>query len=137
MQFTFFKKRKGNKEMLDKVGKKKIIADVILISVLLLVALSVFLLIEGNRADGAYAVVTVDGKEVARYSLAEDGEHVLNEGSNILVIKDGKAFMKRADCPDGLCINQGEVSRTGERIVCLPNRVMIEIVGADDEMLEV
>jgi hypothetical protein len=35
--------------------------------------------------------------------------------------------MEYADCPDKLCIRQGIVSRSGERIVCLPNRVSITI----------
>ncbi len=123
--------------MLDKVGKKKLIADIILISVLLLIALSVFLIMELTRREGAYAVVTLDGREVARYSLDEDGEYYLNGGTNTLVIENGRAYMKHANCKNGLCVNEGKISRTGERIVCLPNRVMVEIVGTDDEMLEV
>jgi hypothetical protein len=121
------------------VGKKKIIADLILISALLLVALSVFLCIELTREAGSYVRVTVDGVECARYSLSDDGEYVINGGTNLLVIENGKAYMKYADCPDGLCVQQGEKSRSGERIVCLPNRVMVEIVSddTDGEILEV
>ncbi len=120
--------------MLDKVGKKKLVADIILISALLIIALSVFLIMELTRDDGAYAVVTVDGEEVARYSLADDGEYSINGGTNILEIKNGEAFMKHADCISESCKKQGKISRTGEFIACSPNRVMIEIVGADDEI---
>lgn len=121
------------------VGKKKIIADAILISALLVVALSVFLCIELTRETGAYARVTENGVEIAKYSLAVDGEYVLGGGTNVLVIKDGAAYMKDASCPDALCVHQGKKSRSGERIVCLPNRIMIEIIGPDssDEILEV
>ena len=117
-------------------GKKRIIADAILVCSLLAVSLSVFLNIIFNglyltRRDGAYARVTVDGDEVARYSLSDDGEYPLNGGTNLLVISGGQAHVEYASCPDGLCINQGEISMSGERIVCLPNRVMVEIVGSD------
>jgi UDP-N-acetylmuramate dehydrogenase len=47
----------------------------------------------------------------------------------------GAAYMKHADCPDGLCVKQRKKSRSGERIVCLPNRVSIEIIGAGEEIL--
>ena len=119
----------------EKFGKKKIIADIILIAVLLLVSLSVFLILRFTSEAGAYAVVSVDGERVAKYSLSEDGEYSLNGGANILVIEKGTAFVREASCPDGLCVRQGKISRTGERIVCLPNRVMIEIVGAGEEIL--
>ena len=37
--------------------------------------------------------------------------------------------MIEADCPDEVCILMGEKHKLGETIVCLPNRVMVEIVG--------
>ena len=118
-------------------GKKKIVADMILVAALLLIGLSVFLIGALLREDGAFAVVYIGGERVAEYALDTDGEHELNGGTNILVIEGGRAYMRTASCPDGLCVNQGRISRTGERIVCLPSRVMVEIVGADDGILEV
>ena len=120
--------------MLKKIlGNKKLLADSILVASFLLVALSVFLIITLTRKDGAFAVVSVDGDKVAEYSLAIDGEYLLNGGTNILVIENGRAYMKDADCPDRLCVHQGKKSHSGERIVCLPNRVMVEIVGDGKE----
>lgn len=49
-------------------------------------------------------------------------------GKCILVISDGKADMESADCPNQICVHHGAISHTGETIVCLPNRVVIEIV---------
>lgn len=122
--------------MLKKIlGNKKMLADIILVALLLLISLSVFLVITLTKEEGAFAVVSVDGEVVARYSLSVDGEYSLNGGTNTLVIEKGRAFVTYASCPDGLCINQGKISMTGERIVCLPNRVMIEIVGAEEELI--
>ena len=122
--------------MLKKIlGDKKLLADVILVASLLLVSLSVFLIISLTREQGAYAVVTVDGAVVGEYSLSIDGEFSLNGGTNTLVIKDGKAFVSYASCPDGLCVNQGKISSVGERIVCLPNKLMVEIVGEGEELI--
>lgn len=49
-------------------------------------------------------------------------------GKCILIISDGKADMESADCPNQICVHHGAISHTGETIVCLPNRVVIEIV---------
>ncbi len=117
------------------LGNKKMVADVILIASVLLVSLSVLLIFTLTRETGAFARVTVDGMVVGEYPLSVDGEYILNDGSNVLVIEGGEAYMKHADCPDGLCKNQGKKSHSGERIVCLPNRVSIEIIGAGEEIL--
>jgi hypothetical protein len=113
------------------LSKKKIISDLILIICLLLVALGAFFILRAARETGEYAVVYVGNEEVARYSLSQDGEYTLGDGSNVLTVKEGKAYMTYADCPDKLCINQGKISLSGERIVCLPNKIMIEIEKTD------
>ena len=120
-------------------GNKKMLADVILIASLLLVALSVFLIVSLNREEGARVAVSVDGERVAEYPLSESGEYIINGGTNILVIEDGKAYLRYSDCPDKTCmlghsIFGKKIFYVGERIVCLPNRVMIEIVGKGDEL---
>ena len=122
--------------MLKKIfGDKKRVADIILIASVLLVSLSVFIIFAIFQKDGAIARVTVDGVFVGEYSLSQDGEYSINGGTNILVIENGVVYMKYASCPDGLCINQGKKSHSGERIVCLPNRVMIEIIGEGEELI--
>lgn len=49
-------------------------------------------------------------------------------GKCILVISDGRADMESADCPNQICVHHSAISHTGETIVCLPNRVVIEVV---------
>ena len=122
--------------MLKKIlGDKKLIADIILIASVLVVGLSVFLIVSSTREEGNFVRVSVDGRQVAEYPLSVDGEYTLNGGTNILVVKNGRAYMKYADCPDGLCVNQGEAYKVGRKIVCLPNRVMVEVVGEGEEII--
>ena len=49
-------------------------------------------------------------------------------GKCILIISDGKADMESADCPNQICVHHSAISHTGETIVCLPNRVVIEVI---------
>ena len=124
--------------MLEKFfGNKKLLADIILIGTLLVLALSAFVITELLRSDGAFVRVSVDGEVVAEYSLSENAEYSLNGGTNILVIEDGAAYIRWADCPKQICVKDGKISRTGERITCLENRVIIEVFGAGDGEVEV
>lgn len=122
--------------MIKKIlANKKLVADIILVASLLVISLSVFIVVRLTKQDGDVAVVSVNNVVVGEYSLSVDGEYSLNGGTNILVIENGKAFVTYANCPDGLCVNQGKISLTGDRIVCLPNKLMIEIRGAEEEIL--
>lgn len=107
-------------------ARKRYIYDAVLIVSLLAVCLFLFFFFYKD-SGGAIAEVYIEDRVVARYSLSEDGEYPIGDGSNILKIEDGKAFMLYADCPDGWCKRQGRVSLSGERITCLPNRVIVII----------
>ena len=122
-------------EKTERTKRQKIIADVILFLCLILVGLSVFLISDILSERGAYVTVKVGDAEEVRYSLSENGEYSLNGGTNILVIKDGEAYLRYADCPDKTCVKGGKISRTWERIVCLPNRVYITVAGAGEEVI--
>lgn len=112
--------------------KNRYIYDIILIALLLCVFLFLFFFVYKRADEGAVAVVYVGSDAVAEYPLSEDGEFPIGE-TNVLKIEDGKAYMLYADCPDGWCKNQGKIYIAGERITCLPNRVMIMIRGQTDE----
>ena len=118
---------------MEEINMKNHKRDLILIGILLLTALILFLLFKDKQRNepDAVAVVTVDGTEIARYPLSRDGTFVLNEGSNTLVIENGEAWVSEANCPDKLCMGFGKISKNGEIIVCLPNRLIVMIEGGE------
>ncbi|MDY3250306.1 MAG: NusG domain II-containing protein [Candidatus Choladocola sp.] len=79
---------------------------------------------------GSYVTVEKNGEQFGTYSLKEDQEIPVGEG-NCIRISDGCAYMESADCPDQLCVHQGRISANGEMIVCLPNRVVVQ-VGSEE-----
>ena len=116
---------------------KKLISDIILVAVVLVIGLSVLLVFYLNRTEGSMAVVSVDGEKIAEYPLAIDGVFYLNDGTNVLVIEDGKAYMREATCPGYQdCVERGKISFVGETIVCKPNKLVVEIVGEGDELIQ-
>lgn len=82
--------------------------------------------------DASRVRITVGGEEYGTYSLSEDQTIEIHD-TNVCEIKDGEVNMIQADCPDQLCIHQGPIRIQGETIVCLPNRVVVEITGKDKE----
>lgn len=108
-----------------------------LLGLALLLGLAFFTLEKAKQ--GAYVEVTVDGELYGTYSLSKEQtvEIVIDETvTNVLEIGDGKADMTEADCPDQICVHQRAVSREGETIVCLPNKVVVEVSGAEDFELD-
>lgn len=88
---------------------------------------------------GAQVKVTVDGDLYGTYSLNENQEiRIQKDGvtTNVLVIKDGTADIIEADCPDKLCVHQRAISKTKETIVCLPNKVVVEVAGSEESELD-
>lgn len=113
--------------------KKK---DFILIGVIVAVIAIVITVLSLTKKDGDYVVVKVDGNEVARYSLTQDGEYSLNGGTNVLRIENGKAYLVSANCPDHLCVKQGKIDQSGETITCLPNRLTVTVYSQTEGEVE-
>lgn len=116
--------------------------DVILILILLVTALVAYLgmnIYQGSATKNAVAYVTIDGVEYGSYPLEVDvTERIeLPDGSyNLLFIKDGKADVIEASCPDGICVNHRAIDKRGESIVCLPNKVVVEIINGEEAEID-
>ena len=105
---------------------KRHIKEVVIIALLLLVGVLSLVLVNLFAAGGSTVVVSIDGEQYGEYSLFFDAEYEIGDG-NILTVSGGAAYMSYADCPDKTCKNMGKISHVGEKIICLPNRVMVEI----------
>ena len=85
------------------------------------------------KKDGAFVQIKVDGQVIKTISVNQNETQTIEGyqgGSNIVTIENGGVTMTDADCPDKLCVKTGRISKTGETIVCLPHRVVVEIIGA-------
>ncbi|MBQ9929210.1 MAG: NusG domain II-containing protein [Oscillospiraceae bacterium] len=110
--------------------------DFILIGAIVAVIAIAIAVLSLTKKDGDYVIVRVNGNEVARYSLSQDGEYSLNGGTNILRIENGAAYLVSANCPDHLCVKQGKIDQNGETITCLPNRLTVTVFSAEEGEVE-
>ncbi len=110
-----------------------LIAGMILISALLFAGLCLM-----NREAGSTAVITVDGTEVMRVPLGTDGSYQVEGllGSTTICTENGSIFVEEAPCPDQICVRHRRIRNTGEQIVCLPGRILIEIEGGQESGID-
>lgn len=108
-------------------------ADIILVIVLLLSGFVTTLFLGGMSAKGDKAVISVGGKLYGTYSIKKDRTIIIrkNGHTNVVSIKNGKVQMASASCKNQLCVKHKAIAGNNEQIVCLPNHVMIRIVGKD------
>ena len=93
------------------------------------------------NGDSMHVVVSADGEVVHEMELKNDHtreiyEFVDDHGHENTVVREGLiVYISDANCQDLLCVQQGQISEVGETLVCLPNRVLVEIVsdGVDIE----
>ena len=114
-------------------GQKFKKRDIIVIAVIVAAALLLWFLVRTVfSTDGDMVRVTIDGRLYGEYELSKEQEIPItidgNE-TNRLVISEGYADMTHADCPDGLCVASPKISKAGQSIICLPNKVVVEIIG--------
>lgn len=108
-------------------------ADIILFFILIAGGLLISWLSLSGSIAGEKVVVTVDGQEYGTYSLYENQEVDIEQNGhhNHITINNGTVSMTFSDCKNQICVNDGKISKTKDSIVCLPNKVLVEITGGN------
>ena len=109
-----------------------------LIFIILLVVISNVITSNVNGAF-KYVVVSINGEDKYKYNLNEDKTIELKKkdydnllGDMIIEIKDSKVRVAKEESPKNYCSKQGWVSNVATPIVCLPNAVVITIIGQSE-----
>ena len=86
----------------------------------------------GGSLTGEKVLITADGRDYGIYSLAENQtiDVTLDGHTNHITIKDGVVSMTYSTCKNQVCVNTGAISQTKDAIVCLPNKIVVEIVSS-------
>ena len=127
-------------------------ADIILFIVLVALGLAASAALTMSHADadaGAKVIIESGGKTYATYPLSEDRVVIVPAPKqnkvdapapdpdkpaseqydyyNVVVISGGSVSVTEASCKNQVCVKHGTISKTGETIVCLPNRLVVRI----------
>ena len=89
--------------------------------------------------NGYYLVTYIeDTASVEHFAYKPELKLAEGTGYNLISVTGGKIVVESADCKDQICVRHKSVSSKGESIICLPHRLVVEIVGDDipDESLD-
>lgn len=91
---------------------------------------------QGLSNQDKYISIQVNGEEIKKIIFDDSiiGKTLpldTKYGYNLIEIGDNEIRVIEADCPDKYDVKQGSISRIGETIICLPNRLVIEIKGIE------
>ena len=114
--------------------KKLYFNDLILnvIIVVLCIAVPLVLSLKG-KDETKKVVVTLDGNVVCELPCDENTTFSPDNGKTTVKIENGKAFIEKSNCPDGLCMDMKKAENNGDSIVCVPNKVTVTIKSTKAE----
>ena len=113
--------------------------DLILMIVIVALGVGAILAIHFTKESGSKVRVTLKQEELKTFKLEENTIYTVegeNGAWNTFEIKDGYVDMIDASCPDKLCVAQKRIHYNHETIVCLPNQVVLEIVGGEENAVD-
>lgn len=102
-------------------------------------ASAAWLLLRDGDTDAPTARILRDGVLLEEIDLNQVEESYTltfedERGTNTVLVEPGRIRIAEADCPDQVCVNQGFISDGTVPIVCLPHRLLVEIVGAEGDL---
>lgn len=112
----------------------------LLFLIIVLIGLVTFMLVRfaNFSAEAKNVEVKVDGTTKLEVPLKQSTARIYSvvssEGSLSFIIDKERVYVLESTCKDKLCIKEGAISRVGESIICLPNRITISIVGEKNEV---
>ncbi len=109
---------------------KKWLADLLLIGGLVIISAVCLLFFFNSNAQTVK--ITQNGEILAELPIGENREFTI-ENCLTVKIENGKVWVHSSACPDLVCENSGKISASGQSIICLPNKIIVELTGSTPE----
>ena len=106
---------------------------ILLFAVLLGASALVFLWGRSQKQQGVTARVLQDGqllREIRLDEIREEFRFTVWDADghyNIVQVEPGRICIREADCPDRLCAKHAAIRNSGETIICLPHKLIVEV----------
>ena len=99
--------------------------DILLFLCIIVLSIACIFVFYTLKPDGKTVVIKQNNSIYGEYPLNTDTEIVLPH--NTVTVNDGEVYISFAECPDKVCFKHAPINKSGETIICLPNKVIIEI----------
>ncbi len=103
---------------------------ILLVIIIILLLTGCFYYFTNYNTPGLKVRVSRDNEVIDELSLNEDiqKDYDNNGEINTLVIKNNSADVISANCKNQVCVDSKTISNVGETIVCLPHKLIFEVV---------
>lgn len=111
------------------VKKSKVFrsTDVILV-ILILVIIGLSFALAFQKDEGKTVEIYLDGELLYRVPLNIDKVIEIDNVGKI-IIENNTVRVQEMDCPNKICEQQGAISRARQSIICLPNKLIVTVIG--------
>lgn len=110
--------------------------DLIIVAFIIVLAVTTLIFMLPKSYDENILEIYLDGELIQSVELVE-GEYQTIEidetAQNTIEIDGLQVRIIEATCYDSVCVNTGYISKAGEVIVCMPNKLLLKIVGDESE----
>ncbi len=111
---------------------KKFKNDIILIIVLIILSLIIYFIYNSiNKKDELFCKI-YENQELKYEIKLDHSEDIIIEDDEIKIIieiNEDYVLVKESNCKDKICVNQGKITKGGQIITCLPNKIYIKLEG--------
>jgi hypothetical protein len=106
------------------LGDKILIAFVVIVNALLFLKM-------GVGTTGDWVVIEMNQQEVSRHRLTENRVIAVKGklGITEVEIANGKARIRHSPCKNKICIKAGDIQYADRLIACIPNRIVVRVIG--------
>jgi hypothetical protein len=113
------------------------IADKFLIGGLLLISFASFPLVRWATREGDTVQIEAAGTAYATLALDKDQTLAVPGplGQTEVVIRNHEVFVQASPCRNKICVHSGPIARSGQFIVCVPNQVVVRVIGTKGQAL--
>lgn len=116
-----------------KIFKKMDIVIIVVLIISSFIPHFIYSSVESKNNKNLYATIKVDGEIHNTINLPTTSEEKFiiqtENGTNTILVNNNEINIVHADCKDELCVKQGSISKIGKTLICLPNKLIIEIKG--------
>lgn len=115
------------------IEKRFAIMVTVFIGIILIGSIVAYLLLQ-KKEEGLTANIHLNGEMIETIDLSKVKEPYQKEiqcpqgGSNVIEVRHNSIGIIKADCPDKLCQKQGFLDHSAFPIICLPHRLVVEVV---------
>lgn len=112
--------------------------DIIIIAVIVAVIVLFFAFKSFSR-ENLVAEIYFDGKVIEKVDLSAKEEKEIITGKNnktVIIAKGGEIYFSSSCCEDEICVESGRLSKNGDFASCLPEKVVVKVIGEKERNVD-